>query len=255
MEFSVPRLVFIVPYRDREEQYKKFDEKMKKVMANYNENEYKILYLHQCDDRSFNRGAIKNIGFLFVKQMYPEVYKNITLIFNDLDTTPSLKNKFELKYETTEKVVKHFFGFNYTLGGIFSIKAKDFEKINGFPNFWTWGYEDNSIYERAIKNSLTINRDQFFDTKVDNIDHDLDNGIKTINRHEFDKYVNNINDGINTIRDLEMNYDEETGFVNVTNFQLPHSHKKEKDMKYDLRNGKSPFVKIRSKGTMKMVGF
>lgn len=255
MEFSAPRLIFIVPYRNREEQYKKFKEKMKKVMANYNENEYKILYLHQCDDRSFNRGAMKNIGFLFVKKMYPEFYKDITLVFNDLDTTPSLSNNFELKYETINNVIKHFFGYTYALGGIVSIKAKDFEKINGFPNFWTWGYEDNKLQQRAEKNNIIINRDQFFGTKVDYIDHDLDNGIKVINRDEFNKYVNNINDGINTIRNLEMNYDKDIGFVNVTNFELPHSHKKEKDKKYDLRNGLSPFVKIKRKGTMKMVGF
>ena len=255
MEFSIPKLIFIIPYRNREEQYKKFKEKMKKVMANYNENEYKILYLHQCDDRSFNRGAMKNIGFLFVKKMYPDAYKDITLVFNDLDTTPSLKNNFELKYETSNKIIKHFYGYSYALGGIVSIKAKDFENINGFPNYWTWGYEDNKLYQRAIKNNLIINTEQFFRINSGHIEHELDNGIKTINRHEFDKYVNNINDGINTIRDLEMNYDEEIGFVNVINFQLPHSHKKEKDKKYDLRNGKTPFVKTRNRGNMKMVGF
>ena len=53
-----------------------------------------------------------------------------------------------------------------------------------------------------------------------------------------------------------MNYDEDSGFVNVTNFELPHCHIKKKDEKYDLRNGKSPYVKFRkTRPTMKMVGF
>jgi hypothetical protein len=256
MESLIPKIIFIVPYRDREEQYKKFDEKMKTILKLYKIEDSKILYIHQCDKRSFNRGAMKNIGFLFVKKMYPEYYQDITLVFNDLDTTPSLSNNFELKYETSDNVIKHFFGYTYALGGIVSIMAKDFERINGFPNFWTWGYEDNSLQQRAERNKLAINRDQFFGTKVKHIDHDLDNGIKTINRHEFEKYCKRTNDGIRTIRDLEMNYDEETGFVNVTNFKLPHSHIKERDEKYDLRNGLSPYVKYRKNApTMKMVGF
>ena len=40
--------------------------------------------------------------------MYPECYQDITLVFNDLDTTPSLSNNFELKYETSDNIIKHF---------------------------------------------------------------------------------------------------------------------------------------------------
>ena len=72
MESLIPKIIFIVPYRDREEQYKKFDEKMKTILKLYKIEDSKILYIHQCDKRSFNRGAMKNIGFLFVKKMYPE---------------------------------------------------------------------------------------------------------------------------------------------------------------------------------------
>jgi hypothetical protein len=236
---NIPKLVFIVPYRDREQQQKFFSQQMKVVLEDMNPEEYKIYYIHQTDKREFNRGAMKNIGFLVVKQKYPEDYKNITLVFNDVDTMPYTKNF--LNYDTTKGVVKHFYGFTYALGGIVSIKAGDFEKVGGFPNFWAWGYEDNLINKRVLNNKLKIDRTQFYNVMDKNIFQMKDGLARLVNRGEFDRYLSETTEGWHSIQSLEYNINEETGFVDVTNFYTGIVSNPKENKIHDLRNGSRPF--------------
>ena len=98
---SVPKIVFIVPYRNREKDLEEFRNQMTTILEDYSANTYKILFIHQCDDRAFNRGGMKNIGFLFVKNTYPNDYQNITLVFNDVDTFPRKR----ILYNTKQQMV------------------------------------------------------------------------------------------------------------------------------------------------------
>ena len=88
---NVPQKIFIVPYRSRI-QHKFF---LSKYMTFLLEDEapgnYEIYFSHQCDARTFNRGAIKDIGFIAVRNKYPQHYKDITFVFNDVDTIPFSK--------------------------------------------------------------------------------------------------------------------------------------------------------------------
>lgn len=143
---SIPTRVFIVPYRSRPNQKADFLKNMKQLLEDLTEP-YEIYFAHQCDSRPFNRGAMKNLGFIAIKNKYPNNYKDITFIFNDVDTFPSEKGMID--YITTSGIVKHYYGFNFALGGIFSIKGADFEKAKGFPNFWGWGLEDNIMNDRS----------------------------------------------------------------------------------------------------------
>ena len=113
---TTPQIIFIIPYRDREEQLHFFQRQITYLLEDYVEGTYKILFIHQCDERSFNRGALKNIGFLVVKDLFPDTYATITLVFNDIDTTANRKN--DLDYKTIQGTVKHFYGFPFALGGI-----------------------------------------------------------------------------------------------------------------------------------------
>jgi hypothetical protein len=157
---TVPKYVFIVPYRDREPHRVFFSTYIYKVMEDVAPEDWMFYFVHQNDKRPFNRGAMKNIGFLALKSLYPNDYKNIIFIFNDIDTLPYDKNV--LNYHTDYGVIKHFYGFHFALGGIFSVRGVDFERINGFPNYWAWGGEDNLIHERAKQYGLVIDRSNFF---------------------------------------------------------------------------------------------
>ncbi len=246
----IPKIIFIVPYRDREIHLDIFKKQMVKVMEDYSNNDYQILYIHQCDQRNFNRGGMKNIGFLFIKDKYPNNYKDITFVFNDVDTMPKRKNM--IQYETTHRKIKHFYGYNYTLGGIVSIKGSDFEKLNGFPNYWAWGYEDNALQQRAKYNNIFIDRSEFYKIYDSNIIHLNETKIRTVNKDEYKKYVNKINDGINSIFNLKYEYLPNTNFVNVLKFDIPYLPNTSLDTKYDLTNGNTPFSS-RNKPRMRML--
>ena len=231
---NIPKLVFIVPYRARPHEKIHFSIYMKYIMEDYKLEDYEIYYSHQCDERAFNRGAIKNIGFLAVKNKYPNDYKNITFIFNDIDTVPAKKNV--LNFNTQKGIIKHYYGFDFALGGIFSIKGCDFEMINGFPNNWGWGFEDNEINNRALKHKLIINRDNFFKIRDKNIIHLYDDPRRLINNNEM-KYSNSkqiYKDNLENISSLDyniVNNNEETNnnisnqyIINVTSFTTLKSY-------------------------------
>ena len=248
---DIPEIVFIVPYRDRKSHYDTFSKHMEYILADV--PNYKIYYIHQLDDRGFNRGAIKNIGFRMVRNKWPDNYKSITLVFNDVDSMP--KTPGLLNYATVPNVIKHFYGFRHTLGGIVSITAGDFEKINGFPNFWAWGYEDNMLDLRAKKNGIEIDRSVFFGINDPSILRLSESTIRPVNKTEFYRYINNTQEGITSIYNLTYYIDESTGFVNVYKFVTSTPESKDTTVNYDLRKGPVPFKGLmprRKRGTISM---
>jgi hypothetical protein len=215
-EPTIPKFVFIIPYRDRAEHKEFFGVYMKHVLEDIPKTDYEIYYVEQKNTLPFNRGAMKNIGFLAIKYKYPDHYKDISFVFNDIDTVPYSKNI--INYETTHGVVKHYYGFKFALGGIFSIKGSDYETTNGFPNFWSWGGEDNYMQKRAQQAGLVIDRSCFFNILDKNILQLCDGIKRLICRKEAATVVNmSTMDGLITIRNL--NYDFKDEYINVYNFE------------------------------------
>ena len=252
-ELKVPKRVFIVPYRNRVQHKFFFSKYMSFILED--SNDYEIYFSHQCDARTFNRGAVKNIGFLAVKNKYPQHYKDITFIFNDIDTIPF--NKI-FDYHTTEGVVKHYYGFKYALGGIVVMKGIDFEKTNGFPCFWGWGMEDNALQKRCDRLGLRIDRSIFYNigspeilqlfdgisriiSKKDPWRGEHDNGIDgliTISqlKYNIDNKSENPNDNIFTVHNANI------FFINITTFLTHIPFGSEEYYNYDLREPKRKII-------------
>lgn len=212
---SVPNKIFIVPYRNRHTHLIKFINRMNDYLKD--EKEWEIYFAHQCDNRPFNRGAMKNIGFIAIKKKYPEDYGDITFIFHDIDTWPATNGL--LNYDTTDGIVKHYYGYEFALGGMFSIKGKDFEKTLGFPNFWGWGLEDNVIQDRCKALNLIIDRTNFFpiSDKI-NIHRENDGTTRIISKADSSVYKWEKPDNITDIRNLE--YQIENDMINITQFNV-----------------------------------
>lgn len=245
----IPKVVFIVPYRNRPQHKFFFSNYLNSIMQESSlKDNYEVYFSHQADSRGFNRGATKNIGFLAVKSKYPDDYKNITFVFNDIDTMP-FSNIFD--YETNSGVAKHFYGFDYALGGIVSVNGSDFELLNGFPNFWGWGMEDKVLQNRCEKKGIKIDRSQFYHIGSPNILHLFDGVQRIVNRKDPWRATNDTNiDGIRTIHKLEYTVDIESSnsldnihivssdnifMINIQQFMTGTKFEKEQYHKYDLR--------------------
>lgn len=249
----IPKRIFIVPYRNRAQQKFFFCKYMSFILED--KDDYEIFFSHQCDCKTFNRGAIKNIGFITARNKYPEHYKDITFIFNDVDTIPFHKI---FDYETTHGIVKHYYGFKYTLGGIVVIKGSDFEKTNGFPCFWGWGMEDNVLQKRCEQAGLITDRSVFYNigspeilqlfdgisriiSKKDSWRGEFDNGIdglKTISNLDYtiDEKSDNPNDNIFTV------HNEKIKIINIKTFLTYIQFGSEEYYNYDLREPKRKII-------------
>lgn len=233
-----PKIVFIIPYRNRTEQKFVFEKYMKYILEDYKKNDYSIFFVEQKDDRDFNRGALKNIGFLAIKKKYPYNYKNITFVFNDIDSFPYRKGL--LNYATKRGTIKHFFGFENTLGGIFSITGYDFEKVKGFPNFWTWGYEDNIILNKILKDdNMVIDRSNFYHIFDHKIVHMTDSLKRVINLNQIDHkdLTIELNNNLNSLQELHFKFLGNSIVVYDFNVNLPYN---EKINKYEMKLTDNP---------------
>jgi hypothetical protein len=215
---KIPSIVFIVPYRDRCQHKFFFCRQMQFILES--RDDYEIYFSHQCDERGFNRGAMKNIGFLAIKEKYPNHYQHITFVFHDVDTLPFHKL---FQYETEIGIVKHFYGFQFALGGIVSIKGMDFEKINGYPCYWSWGLEDTNLQYRCKLHHIKIDRSSFYPLGSPEILQLFEGVKRLINRSEPKMLqFNDSDNGLSSITNLTYSINNQSSCVKDNIYTISH---------------------------------
>lgn len=164
-----PSHIFIIPYRDREEELNTFIDKLPLILKEDGITNFQFLIIHQKDKKLFNRGMMLNIGFLEVKKRYPMYWRKIQLVCHDVDIYPTKSGV--IKYHTCIGKVHHPYGvlrpqFNGTVGGICIIMGEDYYKSGGHPNLYGWGGEDVGMSRRCQSRGIQIDESDFIDRRT-----------------------------------------------------------------------------------------
>lgn len=155
-----------MPYRDRIEHLAQFvphtvlyfaRDKIDKAAR------YKITLVEQHGTGPFNRGYLRNVGFLLTSEYD-------YFCFHDIDYLPIWA---DYRYvETPTRLI--WFGaekkrivpdrpegfthdYNTHFGGVVMFNKRDFQRVNGYSNrYWGWGYEDSDLRKRCEAENLPI---------------------------------------------------------------------------------------------------
>ena len=153
-------IVIITPYRDRPKQKETFLKHMKDFLAKKCDP-FLIVVSEQSDDsRAFNRGAMKNIGYLEAKAHIGELFREAIYVNQDIDVLP---NSQECIYAIPdENTIYNPYGVQHCLAKIHIQSAKMMETTNGYPNnYWAWGLEDVCVQARADTHGFKTDRTHF----------------------------------------------------------------------------------------------
>lgn len=161
-------LAIVVPYRDRQAHLSEFlpafAEHAAKRPANVPQGTV-IKIIEQTAGGDFNRGKLKNVGYVLSKDQADCV------CFHDVDycpvrvdyRAPSAGFWAHLSYQTSGQTidprglyVSHGIGLPV---GVVLFAQREFEQINGFANsYWGWGYEDTDLQARCGMVGLALDR-------------------------------------------------------------------------------------------------
>jgi len=138
--------VIIVPYRNRPEHLDCFLKCIPDFQAHITDLTKIIIVEQENDGLGFNRGMLKNIGFLLSGATGLN-----RVFFHDIDWLPASADTIQQYYNFLEKpIVRLLSAHKATLGGVVQVSANILEKCNAFPNtIFEWGVEDRVLFYRT----------------------------------------------------------------------------------------------------------
>ena len=149
-------VAIVVPYRDRPLHLDGLLTRWNLFLESENVH---IFLAEQNDTAEFNRGRMRNIGF--VEAANYSTQNNITfthVVFEDVDTWPRTAKGMELLLlPPLTGHIFHLYAHLSSLGGAWTVNINDYQNSNGFPNdFVGWGAEDEVMKERMMSLNITI---------------------------------------------------------------------------------------------------
>jgi hypothetical protein len=164
------RLNIVVPYRDREEHLQAFVPHLRAYFARDKADcqiPYRVIVVEQDKGGAFNRGALKNVGFLLglpdsdytcfhdvdylpIWADYSYVDVPTPLVWHGAHTRPISPD------QSNQLVVHELEGF---FGGAVLVPNSSFENVDGYSNeYWGWGYEDEDLKRRFRTAGISVGR-------------------------------------------------------------------------------------------------
>jgi hypothetical protein len=147
------KLGVCVPYRNREAHMNEFVPHVSKFLEERG-IEHTIYLAHQCDDKLFNRGLMKNIA---AKHAFDDGCDYI--VWHDIDMVPEDAScDYSFPIDNPQHIAVRISQSDYQLkyeeyfGGAVVFSKEQVERTNGYSNgYWDWGMEDDDLFWRCIQ--------------------------------------------------------------------------------------------------------
>ena len=146
------KLGVCVPYRNREEHMNIFVPHVSKFLEDRG-IEHTIYLAHQCDEKLFNRGLMKNIA---AKHAFDDGCDYI--VWHDIDMVPEDEScDYSFPNDNPQHIAVRISQSDYQLkyeeyfGGAVIFSKEQVERTNGYSNdYWDWGMEDDDLFWRCV---------------------------------------------------------------------------------------------------------
>lgn len=194
------RLHIVVPYRDRESHLRQFVPAVSAYLARPDKAvEHRVTVVEQDAGLPFNRGALKNIGFLLGEHwggytcLHDVDYLPVDADYSwAAEPTPILWYGAEQRPVAPGRSDKTVTSkLDSTMGGVLLMPNRVFRQIDGYSNlYWGWGFEDFDfslrIRGRRIATGLRKGTFQPLDHDNDGFNPDASPApIQLVNRRLF----------------------------------------------------------------------
>jgi hypothetical protein len=181
---QMKRLTIVVPYRNRAAHLKQF---VAHVRAYFSRDKadwqipYQVLVIEQEDGLLFNRGALKNIGFLLGE------FESDYTCFHDVDYLPIWADYSYVDVPTAivwygaearpiapGSPIKLTHSLDEFFGAAVLVPNGLHRRVNGYSNsYWGWGSEDRDLRRRFLAAGIKLGRRRGTFTALDHIHEGL----------------------------------------------------------------------------------